>query len=71
MRLSAAGLRQHAMCADAETEERGALCTLGNPITRAARTSPQHLRGDVRLLRLAPFYAGIQPVGARNSAHRL
>jgi hypothetical protein len=29
--------------ADAETDQRGALCTLGNPITRAARTSPQHL----------------------------
>jgi hypothetical protein len=44
-------------CADAETDHRGALRTLGNPITRAARTPPQHLRGGVRLLRLVPSHA--------------
>jgi hypothetical protein len=45
-------------CADAETDQRGALRTLGNPITRATRTSLQHLRGGVRLLCPVPSHAG-------------
>ena len=34
---------------DAETERHGALCTPGNPITCAVRTSPQAPRGGVHL----------------------
>jgi hypothetical protein len=46
---------------DAETARHGALCTPGNPITCAVRTSPQAPRGGVHLFFPAPCRTGIPP----------
>ena len=49
---------------DAETERHGALCTPGNPITCAVRTSPQAPRGGVHL-----FFPSAMPHRYSTVAH--